>query len=383
MLNSIRLDIDFDNGSLNVGASRVEGDLIRLVGFENHNAGFWKWLHFRVSGARGRTLQFEIDNRFEPGADRLDQHRMVYSYDRITWDFLPENHHDGESRTYRFGLGKPFAESQVFIAYGIPYPFSRMRAFVDSIRDRPYIGPTPGSDDRLVIGMSPGGEAEGGRSIGPNELYGFLIREQSDVPDRRKIVIFGGVHPNEPLGNWGIEGLVGWLLDDTTGARHVRRHADIFVYPMINPDGRVAGYNRSTVQHEDRDANRVWRCDLYEDMDDIRQIAEAAKKDTDGKVDYFIDFHCWTNTSAHFGIMARAEGFHRNPFWLAMRELEPTLEEMDSGWENWSTETFAFKVLNARFAMTLETMFIPGENIDRFKELGRNVGRALARVIGT
>jgi hypothetical protein len=379
MADSVRLDIDFDSGSLDVAHSRIEGDVVRLVGFENHNAGFWKWLHFRARGVNGRTLIFEIDNRFEPGSDRLDDHRMVFSYDGEAWDFFPMHEHDPDEGLYRFGLEAPFAQDEVFIAYGIPYPFERVRRFVNSIHENPWVTPTSSSDSDLVIGMSPGGKAEGGRTILPHELYALRIANPVKTGSRTRVVILGGVHPNEPLGNWAIEGLVSFLTDDAdTDAALVRKQAEVFVYPMVNPDGRVAGYNRSTVQHEDRDANRVWREDLYADMDDIRQVAEAIKTDTGGSADYFVDFHCWTNTGPHFGILAQAEGFHEDPFWLALRELEPTLDEKDSGWENWSTETFAFKRLNARFAMTLETMFIPGENVERLKKLGANVGRALS-----
>jgi hypothetical protein len=377
-MQDVSLDIDFDSGSLDVKQSAVENDRIHLVGFQNHNAGFWKWLHFRARGVRGRKIRFEIDNQFEPGSERLDHHRMVFSFDAEQWSYFDWHEHDKAGASYRFGNDSPFEHDEVFVAYGIPYPFERLKGFLSTLRMNDHVSPAPSADEDFVIGFSPGGIAEGNRPIASNELFGIRIADSDESPARRRVVILGGVHPNEPLGNWAIEGLVTFLLGDSDEARAIRSTCEILVYPMVNPDGRVAGYNRSTVQHEDRDANRFWREDLYDDMDDIRLMAEAIKSDSKCDVDYFIDFHCWTNSGPHFGILARAEGFHRDPLWLALRELEPTLDEMDSGWENWSTETFAFKRLNARFAMTLETMFIPGESVDRLKQLGENVGRALA-----
>jgi hypothetical protein len=380
----ITLDIDFDNGSLDVQASRVQGEIVHLVGLENHNQGYWKWIHFRANGVQDRFLRFVLSDRFEPGTDRLANHRMVYSYDGTTWSYLTYSQLDEEGGRYVFGKDRPFERNSVFIAYGIPYPVSRVNSWVASLCTDPRVHPTESSDKDLIIGWSPGGYAEGGRTISPSPLYAFRMGESEQDDSRRKVVIFGGVHPNEPLGNFAIEGLVRYFLDENdAAAERLRSRADIYVYPMVNPDGRKAGYNRSTLQHVGRDSNRVWREDLYEDMDDIRQVAEAVLRDTGGEVDYFIDFHCWTNSGPHFGILARAEGFHEDPFWKAMRRIEPTLDEMDSGWENWSTETFAFKRLNARFAMTFETMFIPFETIERFQRLGANVGEALADAVAS
>lgn len=377
----ITFDIDFDSGSLDISRTHIDGDHVALVGLENHNPGYWKWIYFRIDGVKGRTLSFELGSNFEPGSDRLINHRMVYSYDNETWEFFSKGE-NGQDGRYFFGLDAPFREDQVYIAYGLPYPFRRATRFVDGIRDSPFVVPTVSGKRDLVVGRSPGGVDEVGRSVPQHELYGFQITDPTVAESKLKIVVMSGVHPNEPLGNFGIEGLVDYLIDpDEPEAHELRRAATFFVYPMVNPDGRFAGYNRSTVQHVDRDANRFWREDLYADMTDIRQIAEAMKTDTGRKVDYFIDFHCWTNTVHHFGILSQTEGFHRDPFWLALRDLEPELSEMDSGWENWSSETFAFKRLGARFAMTLESMFIPHENIDRFRRLGRNVGRAFARTI--
>ena len=150
---------------------------------------------------------------------------------------------------------------------------------------------------------------------------------------------------------------------------------------MANPDGRLAGYNRSTVQHVNRDANRFWREDLWTDMPDIATVGKALLKDTNGKVDYFIDLHCWTDTQHHVGILCKEEGYWEDPFWVTMTELEPGIATWDSGWDNPSTETYAFKQLNAGFCMTFELMYLPGETIENLHRIGRHIGVALHRAI--
>jgi predicted deacylase len=187
------------------------------------------------------------------------------------------------------------------------------------------------------------------------------------------------VHPNETLANHTLEALLDWLVGESDHAAALRRAARIFVYPMANPDGRIAGYNRTTVQHVDRDANRFWREDLWQDMPDIAAVGKALIKDTGGHVDVFIDLHCWTDTKHHVGILCKEEGYWDDPFWRAMVALEPGLVSWDSGWDNPSTETFAFKFLKARFCMTFELMYLPGEKLVRLRQIGRHMGEALYR----
>jgi hypothetical protein len=46
-----------------------------------------------------------------------------------------------------------------------------------------------------------------------------------------------------------------------------------------------------------------------------------------------------------------------------------------------TTAKFGRDVLGADFSITFETQFLPGENADRFLELGRNWGRAFFRAL--
>ncbi len=380
--STITLTGDFDSGGLDVGRCRVDGDVVHLAGRDNFNPGQWKWLHFRAAGVRGRRLTFEIDDHFEPGRERLDRHRMVYSYDGRTWQWFDRHEHLADPENlYRFGLDHAFDRDEVIVAYGIPYPVSRASEMIARVRSHPSVSPTPSADASLVLGRSAGGVDDTGRRIDPHPLYGFRIREGDPHSRRARVVLMGGVHPNEPLGNHVLEGFVRFGLADEPAAATLRHHAEVMVYPMVNPDGRYAGYNRSTVQHPGRDANRCWRPDLWSDMDEVRIIGESLLRDVGDRPDYFIDFHCWTDTTGHFGILSHEQGFADDPFWRELRRLEPGIGTSDSGWKNPSTETFAFKTLCARFCMTFETMFIPGETIERLHELGANMGRALATVL--
>ena len=140
----IAFGIDFDSASLDIDRTRVEGDHVVLAGLENHNPGYWKWIYFRMDGVAGQELMFELGSNFESGSERLENHRMVYSYDNTEWDFFPYGEQLADGR-YLFGLQAPFENDRVFIAYGLPYPYSRLESFVDSIRDSDFVGPTRSS----------------------------------------------------------------------------------------------------------------------------------------------------------------------------------------------------------------------------------------------
>ncbi len=375
----ILLDADFDSGSLDVARSSVKGDTVLLAGRDNFNTGCWKWLHFTASNVKGRTLTFQIGDNFDTDRDRLNHHQMVYTEDGERWRYFDFNQRDADAETFSFGNHRPFTSDRVTVAYGFPYPVSRVLSHSQKIRNSPWVSPTPSSDAQLLLGMSPGGVDDLGRTIPPNPLLGYQITDPSAPGPKKSVVLMSGVHPNETLANHVLEALCDWLVGDSTHAAAVRSKARFLIYPMANPDGRFAGYNRTTVQHVERDANRFWREDLWQDMPDIATVGNALLKDTGGRVDVFIDLHCWTDTQHHVGILCKEEGYWDDPFWRAMVALEPGLASWDSGWDNPSTETLAFKHLKAGFCMTFELMYLPGEKLKHLRRVGGHMGEALYR----
>ncbi len=83
------------------------------------------------------------------------------------------------------------------------------------------------------------------------------------------------MHANETLGNFVLEGLVDFLVGTAPEAELLRKYADFYVYPMINPDGRFAGYNRSTVADESLDPNRYWAPSEYGGIAEVGAVATA------------------------------------------------------------------------------------------------------------
>jgi hypothetical protein len=384
----ITLDADFDSGSLcliasdacddNGVASSVSGNTVTLVGRDNFNAGDWKWVYFRASGVSGQAVQFRIGDDFTTGGSNLNNHAMVYSYDQQTWHFFDNNQRQSSLGRYSFSNNTAFTQNEVYVAYGLPYPTSRVDDKVAEWDATPYVAPLTSGFGSLVIGQSPGGIDDIGRSIAGQSLYGFQITDSSSTASKQKIVLLGGTHANETVGNWTLEGLVDFLVSDDLRAAQLRQRADFYVYPMSNPDGRYAGMNRTTVQVQDEDPNRVWdSASNYNGQTDIRTIGQSMRFDTGGDVDYFIDFHSTVNKNEvpyHFGYILSP--MQSSPFWQAVLDREPELITQGASLVDFTGAKFGRDELGAEVSFTFETQFMPGENTDRYQTLGENFGLA-------
>lgn len=385
-LAAITLDADFDSGSLCLIASNacddngvpssVSGSTVTLVGRDNFNPGNWKWVYFRASGVTGQTVQFRIGDDFTTGGSNLNNHSMVYSYDQANWFFFDNNERQASLDRYVFSNDTPFTSDEVYVAYGLPYPAARVDDKVTQWGGSPYVSTLGSGAGSLVIGQSPGGVDDIGRSIAGKNLYGFRVTDEASTASKTKIVLMAGTHANETLGNWTLEGLVDFLVSDDLRAAQLRQRAEFYVYPMSNPDGRSAGMNRTTVQEQNVDPNRVWdSASNYNNQTDIRTIGQSMRFDTGGEVDYFVDFHSTVNKGEapyHFGYLFGS--MSSDPFWQAVLGREPNLVTLGASLTDFTGAKFGRDELGAEVSFTFETQFMPGENIDRYLTLGENFG---------
>lgn len=389
---AITLDADFDSGSLclvassacdDAGfASSVHGNTVSLIGRDNFNNNQWKWIYFRAAGVNGQVVNFEVGNDFNTGSINLVGHKFVYSYDQQHWSFFDNNQLISAQDKFVFSNDTAFTHDHVYVAYGLPYPYQRTVDHTASLESNPWVVPTPSASAALVVGNSPGGTDDIGRPIPPLNLYGYQISDGSSLASKRKIVLAGGVHANETVGNWTLEGLVNFLVSDELAAAQLRQYADFYVYPMANPDGRFAGNNRTTIQVPHIDPNRAWNPPLYTEpgdfttLVDIARVGNAMRIDTGQDIDYLIDFHSTVNHAIpyHYGYILPT--WQSNPFWQAVLSREPSLITASASLVDFTLAKFGRDVLKAEFSATFETLFIADENVDRYLSLGRNFGLA-------
>ena len=377
---SIVLDADFDHGSLDEANSLASDTLVTLTGRDNYNPGLWKWLYFSATGVAGLQPTFRIDDDFATGGSDLNAHEMVYSYNQQDWLFFDNNVRQSSLDRFSFFNDQPFSQNQVYVAYGLPYPNLRVVNHVNQVNLSPWVSPTASASPNLVIGQSPGGIDDLGRNISHRDILGFKITDSSSSAPKAKVVLVGGVHANESLGNYTLEGMIDFLVGDSREAGLLRKQAEFYVYPMANPDGRHAGFNRSTVQHPSLDPNRYWTSPDYGGLDEVKVVGDAMIEDTISDADYLIDFHSDTaGKEGHYGyILPQWQG---NPLWLNFLQLEPAIRTENAVLSDFTTAKFGRDELGADFSITFETQFLAGENVDRFLDLGRNWGLAFFRTL--
>ncbi len=392
---AVTLDIDFDSGSLDLAATTISssGNTINLVGRDNFFGGDrWRWFYFRATGVQDKTNLFNISSNFAGGAFTLEHTAMRYSYDNVNW--FEFDNHTLTGGSYRFQNDTPFAQDEVYVAYSFPYPYARTADKVSQWKQSPYVGQTISSNTDLVIGQSPGGVDDLGRTIASRDMWAFKITDDSVPSAGKKKIVFGAsMHAGEVLSNWTLEGTIEFLISDDPRAVELRKHAEFFVYPQLNPDGRFAGNNRATIQNPNQDPNGLWMPTKWQDKPDIKLTGEAMLADLQvaagGSADYFIDYHStiWDPIGDDFMFIHEQLGHVADPFWQRFSALAPHVEWEQSGGIGSSTlAAFGREFLGAEFDATFETMFLAGRDIQDYLTLGENVGiafyEALARLAG-
>lgn len=432
-LAAVTLDANFDSGSLQ--SYSVAGNIVNLVGRDTYAFGIhplggdhWRWLYFKASDVLGANLTFSITGEFggdntdyppTPANHELKDHEMVYSYDGENWSFFPRVNNqllnigspntNGANDIFRFSLGQPFTQSEVYVAYALPYTYARTVAHTQSILASPWAAPTVSGNAQSVIGQAPAGVDDMGRNQPALDLFAYRITNpatDSSAPKRRAMFTTGQ-HAAETLGIYTYEGLVNWLVSDDPRAAALRDKAEFFSYPTLNASGRQAGLSRAMLQWPNSDSNGFWHPTALDGLNDYvdperkeqRENGDAMIADessTPGTVlDLFVDFHSSVPDYEIVGANGQGSigdnglrrddwgyvrnGKENNAWWLALRELQPNLleEPSGSGVGSKTTTGFAQTFLSAEMAVTLENQFAISRPISYYHELGKNVGLAM------
>jgi murein tripeptide amidase MpaA len=275
---SITVNAAFDSGNIEVVA--IEGDRIDLNIRQDHLSDFFQWFHFRVAGAKGRTLTLRILNAGQsaypfgwPG------YQVRASTDRISWRMIATRYADGVLEFEWTG-----ETDLAWFAYFQPYEMERHDALVARIALQ------PGVTHREL------GQSLDGRSIdclelgtGPKQLW-FYARQ----------------HPGESMAEWFMEGLLEWLTDAANAqAVALREKATFHCVPNMNPDGSFRGHLRTNAAGVN--LNREWNAPSSEKSPEVLCVRNAM--DATG-VAFAMDVHGDEAIPANF-----LAGFEGIPSW--------------------------------------------------------------------
>ncbi|OFY41089.1 MAG: hypothetical protein A2X18_12065 [Bacteroidetes bacterium GWF2_40_14] len=176
-----------------------------------------RWYYFRMDGVKGKQIFLNIQNS--------EAIRPFYSYDGINFRRFDE----GENLNKR-QVNKIFTQDTVFISHFIPYKYSRLSNKIEQWRKCEYV-------DYREIGKSHLGVS----------IPMLTITDRS-VPDQNKkrIWIHGRAHPSEQPCSWHLEAMINELTSGSEYSKSLLSHSVFYIVPMINPDGVIGGFSRSS-----------------------------------------------------------------------------------------------------------------------------------------
>ena len=352
----------------------VDGDfdLTGVPTWTEHPSSF-RWVYFGARGVEGLRPTFRIGEPSNPFLGDLLNHRFVWSYDQQDWSFFENN--DGGNTSFQFSNGTPFTADEVYVAYSTPYPVSRTVDHVEAIQSNWFVLPTLSAAEDLTVG-----EVDG------LPLHGFRITNPLVETPKQQIVLVGGNHSGEVGASFALEAAIDFLVSDDERAKQMRNVAEFFVYPQVDPLGREEGFYRSNSQDADVDHNRVWHLPTLgqsSGFEEVDILVQAMRRDTDGDVDFFLDFHGFWDSGNPF-MFTDSRGAD-TAFVETLQTLEPTLTlDVDDSTTPPGILEFWAKTsdgLNADFAFTPE--FSPNASSATNFTIGTNYALALYAQLGS
>jgi hypothetical protein len=245
----IRVSDQFESGSL--GNWRLGGNtrllFIPKTDFDQDQVNTAvTWFYGRLENVAQREVRIEVTGlectvyNGKKG-DILPFQRgtvPVFSYDREHWQRFTDCTFDLAARTFK--MRQIFSEDTVWVAYTIPYTFSRLEGLLKEIETNPAV-----TVETL------------GRSAEARPLYLVTVAEPGTDSQKQPVVwIVARQHAFEAGGSWSVEGLLRFLISDNPEATRIRRQITFKLCPMLNPDGVVHGGTRFNARGVD--LNRHW-----------------------------------------------------------------------------------------------------------------------------
>ena len=116
------------------------------------------------------------------------------------------------------------AEQRLRVAMTYVAPYSEVSASLQAIADER-------SDRSTAFSL--------GQSVQGRDLRGL----RAGTPGKPKIFCIAGQHPHEHAGVWGVHGIADFVSSHLPAAAAIREQLEVFVIPVVNPDGNAMGRN--------------------------------------------------------------------------------------------------------------------------------------------
>ncbi len=275
----MQINSAFDSGNIIVRSS--EGDAANLEIRKDAHSDFYQWFHFRVAGAKGRTVTLNITNAggsAYPGG--WENYRARFSTDRQDWRQETQTSYANGTLTIRHTCTADI----VWFAYFAPYSMERHHDLITRMAAIPGVS-------HQALGTSIEGQAIDCLTIGTGPKQVWLYARQ---------------HPGETMAQWWAEGALEMLSDaENAVAIDLRAKCTMHIVPNMNPDGSCRGHLRTNAAGVN--LNREWAEPSHERSPEVLCVRNAM--DRTG-VDWAMDVHGDEAIPANF-----IAGFEGIPNW--------------------------------------------------------------------
>lgn len=244
---------------------------------------YWAWFEIRAR-LKGKTPSFVI-NRTAHWNPAGIVAVWGTSTDPNTWTQF-DNVTIGAT-DISFSNNTAFPAGTITICSYYDYPFSRLQTKMGEWTVDSRVANTA-STTNFVLGNMTTRSIADGRVCPAMPLYGFHVTNNSGFT-KNKMALTAGNHPSETQGMYMLEGFMDWLLAGSAEAETLLDWWDIFVYPNVNPQGRWAGWFRSSPETPGTDHNRLW--DLSVTDEAATKLTTAWATDLGTTVQCAIDLH--------------------------------------------------------------------------------------------
>lgn len=269
---------DFEGASVSVVDIDQVGRRLSFTPGGDPVRGWPCWWYFRVEGITpGETITLALRgstatvaaNRKPLAATWAMPMQATFSVDGNSWQHTEKGKRLEDWMIYTL---KPDTTS-VFVAWGPPYTPSTAAKFVrDMSQKSPHAKATElcrSRGDRSVPMLH---VQEGERN--PKQRFGVWVQARQ--------------HAWESGSSWVCQGFAEWVLSDAPDAQWLRRHAEIFIVPVMDVDNTATGNGGKDAQPQDH--NRDWSPKPHwnETAAAQRMVGNLVKE---GRMDVFLDLH--------------------------------------------------------------------------------------------
>ena len=272
----LRAASDFEGASAQVLAIDQQARSVSFSPGGDPERGWPCWWFLRVDGV---ALEETITLRLRGSTARLGKQKPLssswampkhaaFSTDGETWRRTEPGRRQGEWMIYQL---KPGAKS-VFVAWGPPYTPTAAAAFVRKMGRSPHATATELCRSRAGRSAPMLHVKEGERT--DQQRFGVWVQARQ--------------HAWESGSSWVAQGFAEWLLSDDKQAVWLRRHAEIFIVPVMDVDNAATGNGgKNALPH---DHNRDWSAQPH--WNEVRAAQRKVSQLIDqGRMDVFLDLH--------------------------------------------------------------------------------------------